>query len=972
MYKKYVGIILVSLLLVGSFVGLIAIPKAEASSYNYGEALQKAIYFYMQQRSGDLPDDNPVIWRADACLNDGSDVGLDLTGGYFDAGDLVKFGLPMASTAATLGWAVYEYGSALQSAGQLDEVLGAIKWATDYFIKCHTAPNEFYYQVGHPDIDHNWWVSAEVTEEVTPRSSYKVTTSSPGTTVCGATATAFAIASIIFQDTDPTYASTCLTHAEQLFDFANSTRSDNGYTAAAGSYDSYSLWDELSGAAIWLYLKTGNTAYLDTAEECADNWPKEKGYFPYKWTHCWDDMNYMAQILMARETGKQIYIDSIERNLDYWLPGGGITYTPGGLAWLDKWGCLAYASGASLLAFVWADDPLCNPAKKSTYRNFAESQIKYILGDNPRGGSYVIGFGVNSPQNPHHTTAHGSWANSLNVPELTRHTLFGGLVGGPDRRDKWKDDRGDYIKNEVACDYNMALVGALAKLYSLYGGELLPDFPQNYFKKDQDPYAEYFSNAKISSEGAIYTEISNDLTNHAAWPATVKDKLSYRYYFDLTEAFAAGYTVNDVTVSLISSEVPVTVSGPTLSHGNVYYATVDYAGTKIYPAGLEVCAKESSVRISLPSGAPDSAWDPTNDWSHQGLTGTYAETKYIPVYDAGVLLYGAEPDATPPAPPTGLTATAVSSSKIDLDWDDNTEPDLEKYRVYQSTTSGFTPGPDTFMAETTVSSYSDTGLNASTTYYYRVTAVDMSGNESEPSAEASATTPEAPIIVWDFQCHSHTHPHFSHLTDDEIRWELEQVNLAFQAHGYPTPEHHAYPYGDYGKNAAAQARIKGIVAEYRLSGRTVWGISETYPVPDWYEMKSAQLKRATSWSKIQGWIDDCIANNELLHIFTHDVKANPSSGGCTPEKLAQMLDYLVEKQNAGQLTVMTMKEAYTSYSGSPTVVVSFDDAWETDYTTVYPMFKARGLAGTSYIVTSFIGEPDQLTWEMIDEMRTGA
>jgi peptidoglycan/xylan/chitin deacetylase (PgdA/CDA1 family) len=53
------------------------------------------------------------------------------------------------------------------------------------------------------------------------------------------------------------------------------------------------------------------------------------------------------------------------------------------------------------------------------------------------------------------------------------------------------------------------------------------------------------------------------------------------------------------------------------------------------------------------------------------------------------------------------------------------------------------------------------------------------------------------------------------------------------------------------------------------------------------------------------------------------------------------------------------------------VVVSFDDAYETDYTTVYPMFQERGLKGTSYIVMSWIGEPNYLTWDMIDEMRGG-
>lgn len=236
----------------------------------------------------------------------------------------------------------------------------------------------------------------------------------------------------------------------------------------------------------------------------------------------------------------------------------------------------------------------------------------------------------------------------------------------------------------------------------------------------------------------------------------------------------------------------------------------------------------------------------------------------------------------------------------------------------------------------------------------------------------SAQTP----AYWDFQCHSHTHPHFTKLTADEIRWELEQVNLAFQAQGYDPPNHHAYPYGDSTSHGKDKGIIMRVVAEYRLSGREVWGKMETYPIADWYSHKSAQLKRSTGWPKITGWIDDCIANNALLHIFTHDVSAKPSGWGCTTEKLAQMLDYLVEKQDLGELKVMTMSEAYdywtTTTDPKATVVVSFDDANDSDYTTVYPLFKARGLKGTSYIVTSFIDTLDHLTWIQIDLMRTEA
>jgi len=230
-----------------------------------------------------------------------------------------------------------------------------------------------------------------------------------------------------------------------------------------------------------------------------------------------------------------------------------------------------------------------------------------------------------------------------------------------------------------------------------------------------------------------------------------------------------------------------------------------------------------------------------------------------------------------------------------------------------------------------------------------------------------------PALGWDFQCHTNTHPYLTRLTDAQIRAELQAVNDAFTAHGYAPPTQHAYPYGDY------DARVESIVAEYRKSGRMVWGFYVKYPVPNWYELKAAQLKRTTSWNRIKGWIDDTIKDKGLLNIFTHDVSAKPSQYGTTPALLGQTLDYLIQKRNAGQLQICTMAEAYDIWSTAttnpkPTVVVSFDDANESDFTTVYPMFKARGIKGTSYITTSFVGDTPgtgSLTWAQIAQMRAG-
>ncbi len=58
-----------------------SIPNAQWSTL-----LGDMLYFYEAQRSGQLPNTTRVSWRNDSATSDGKDVGLDLTGGYYDAG----------------------------------------------------------------------------------------------------------------------------------------------------------------------------------------------------------------------------------------------------------------------------------------------------------------------------------------------------------------------------------------------------------------------------------------------------------------------------------------------------------------------------------------------------------------------------------------------------------------------------------------------------------------------------------------------------------------------------------------------------------------------------------------------------------------------------------------------------------------------------------------------------------------------
>lgn len=99
------------------------------------------------------------------------------------------------------------------------------------------------------------------------------------------------------------------------------------------------------------------------------------------------------------------------------------------------------------------------------------------------------------------------------------------------------------------------------------------------------------------------------------------------------------------------------------------------------------------------------------------------------------------PDTTAPGAPTGLAVTATGSNFITLDWADNAESDLASYKVYRSTDGGSNYGLR--QSGVLVSTYQDSGLNASTTYHYKVSAVDDSGNESDQSAATNATTDAA-------------------------------------------------------------------------------------------------------------------------------------------------------------------------------------------------------------------------------------
>lgn len=647
-----------------TFLLLFALGQAYAQQYNYAEVLQKSMFFYESQRSGTLPSDNRVTWRGNSALNDGSDVGKNLTGGWYDAGDHVKFNFPMAFSATMLAWGAIDFAGGYTASGQLPYLKKNLRFVNDYFIRCHTAPNELYGQVGNGGTDHAWWGSAEVMAMSRP--AYKIDQTHPGSDLTGETAAALAAASIVFKTDDPTYSATLLSHAIQLYNFADTYRGTytSAITDAASYYQSYSGYnDELVWGAIWLYRATGDTTWLNKAETYYANLSTEpqSTIKSFKWGLAWDDKSYGCYALLAKLTGKAQYKTDIERHLDYWTDGYNgqrITYTPGGLAFLDVWGALRYAINTGFVA-AYYKDAATTTAKGSKYNTFALTQMNYALGSNPNNRSYVCGFGTNPPTQPHHRTAHGCWSNNLNgPPTASRHILYGALVGGPGNDDVYTDNRGNYVNNEVACDYNAAFSGLLSKLVQDFGGTPLSNFPVT-----ETPSGEFIIEAKINGSGTTYTEWSVWTNNHTAWPARIATKHAFRLFVDITEGLTAGYTPASYVVSSNNADVTFTPLQRWGTTGNIYYTEVTFNTTvKIWPGGQGESRKESQIRIRLPYEAPASAWNPANDWSSQGVDGNLKEVGNIPLYVDNTLAYGSTPTPPQVVAVTGVDVTPATDT----------------------------------------------------------------------------------------------------------------------------------------------------------------------------------------------------------------------------------------------------------------------------------------------------------------------
>lgn len=511
LFKWIVGLFLSCALLAGLIV-LIAklLPKhhpVRLPPDNYTVALHKALMFFNEQKSGHLTKANNVSWRGDSGMQDGLSDNVNLVGGYYDGGDQIKFAFPEAFAMTMLSWSVIEYSRKYEAIGELNHVKEIIRWGTDYILKTFnssaTSINVIYCQVGVgvngstiPD-DHYCWTRPEDMDYARP-----VTQCTVGSDLAAEMAAALAAASIVFKD-DANYSKTLVKGATALFKFSRDKRGrySQGKAAIQTFYNSSGYYDEYVWGGTWMYYATGNSSYLQlvTTLGIAKNAGAFKGGPTYG-VFGWDNKLPGGQVLLSRlriflgpgypyEDLLSTYQNQTDIVLCSYLPlFKTFNRTKGGLIELNhgKPQSLQYVVNAAFLAALYsdylesADIPgwYCGPNyfPRQALRDFATTQINYILGQNPLKMSYVVGYGNHYPKHVHHRAA-SIPQNGVNytctsgfkwrdTPNPNPHVLTGAMVGGPDKFDRFQDVRQNYNYTEPTIAGNAGLIAALIALSS--------------------------------------------------------------------------------------------------------------------------------------------------------------------------------------------------------------------------------------------------------------------------------------------------------------------------------------------------------------------------------------------------------------------------------------------------------------------------------------------------------------------------
>ncbi len=252
----------------------------------------------------------------------------------------------------------------------------------------------------------------------------------------------------------------------------------------------------------------------------------------------------------------------------------------------------------------------------------------------------------------------------------------------------------------------------------------------------------YGLNRTLLADGVVATAVLtvSGTTANTSSPVSVSSSLSSTP--NGTEGLVSGST-GTVTITQPGTVAgltcaPASISPPASSSCNVTLTAAAPTGGTTVALGYV----SSGATLSLPSSVLISAGTTQKSFNVQAVSASSSTTATITATLSGsskTFSLGVTPETTPPTAPGSLSATAVSSSQINLSWAASTDNvGVSGYiveRCLGSACSNFAQ-----IAAPTGTTYSNTGLASNTAYRYRVLAKDAAGNQSAYSVIATATT----------------------------------------------------------------------------------------------------------------------------------------------------------------------------------------------------------------------------------------
>lgn len=448
------------------------------STAEYADVNNKSVYFFGAQRSG-----NTHNWLTQqhsgskvSFVKDGLALGRDLSGGWHDAGDFIKFTLTIASSSYGLlksydAWPLsfsdeYDFDHNAGANG-IPDVLDQVKVATDYLIKTYLNQDSVVSRVGG-DQDHSHWTTSPMMSSYTTAKgggSRPVYFETKGD-IAGKAAASLALMSRLYRPFSPSYADSAFDIAEKMFDYALAHR---GITPEPGEnyyQDSHDKDDILCGATeLYAADERGprSSEFLDSAR----SFDNQTGvhYWVVDWANSSDYCRHtlvklgVTQAQSKWKSAVDSYIDQVSQE----------QYVKGLMYLNVDWGTSRYAVHAAFSAALYYD-----LIGGEQYKEFAYSQLDYVMGLNEYNRSLIVGYGINPPTRPHHKNSYGRDVPDWNFDKEPLYELTGALVGGPSVGDAsgnttpgYSDILTDYVSNEVSIDYNVGLVGVSAYAVNL-------------------------------------------------------------------------------------------------------------------------------------------------------------------------------------------------------------------------------------------------------------------------------------------------------------------------------------------------------------------------------------------------------------------------------------------------------------------------------------------------------------------------